>query len=383
MPDTTVVTQYPGITRDNIIGKRLIAIEISGYDRLAGQEFTVDRIYGEPDPGTTANSTNGILPRGRFDDNGRPIDLWVKGWKPVDEPITFETRDRLIGKKIKVISGNMEVHAGEIHTVTSVHHHRESLGTKIDGITVNVDPTHVPGRFEWYVQQYEVVEDEPVTEWVPSVGDRVRITGYLGDRGIIDCVAAEGTVQSVEFGVWMVHSVLYGHQASGPGYVFPLDGTPAEATPDGAALLAAAEQQTVAEMKAEIERLTNRVEVLQKRYNEVDNQFETSIGIIGERMVKEASDRGWCSEFNTIVREVNRLLPSYELVGCDAEYTVEWYDVYEVRVPRSATFTAADAEDAISQAQDDDGADTYGIKDAIDNGGYDWQRGEDYSAEVE
>jgi hypothetical protein len=51
---------------------------------------------------------------------------------------------------------------------------------------------------------------------------------------------------------------------------------------------------------------------------------------------------------------------------------VMWQEMYTVTVFRSATFTAANADDAIDSARDYDIADRYVIRDSIDNGNYDF-----------
>lgn len=72
-------------------------------------------------------------------------------------------------------------------------------------------------------------------------------------------------------------------------------------------------QESVARLTNERDNLAHALLRSQERFNQRDGEFERSIETIGERLLKERSDRGWCSEFNDIVNEVNDLLPVYKL----------------------------------------------------------------------
>lgn len=60
----------------------------------------------------------------------------------------------------------------------------------------------------------------------------------------------------------------------------------------------------------------------EQRLQDVDERFRRSIDIIGQRLLQEAEDRGWCDSFDSIIDEVNSQLPFYELPTREEEYEV-------------------------------------------------------------
>jgi hypothetical protein len=89
---------------------------------------------------------------------------YVEDITPGPEPITFETKDRMIGKRIRVINAcNIARHVGVEGVVTGVFHVQEPGANKVDGITVKIAEC---GN-DW-VQQYEVLPAEDIgtaAEW--------------------------------------------------------------------------------------------------------------------------------------------------------------------------------------------------------------------------
>jgi hypothetical protein len=132
---------------------------------------------------------------------------------------------------------------------------------------------------------------------------------------------------------------------------------------------------------AEYEGMRNRYEAQVAQYNLLDTEYRNAIDTISTRMNEEANNRGWCSEFNRIIGEVNADLGRYELQGGERDYTVDWNETYTVTVRRSATFTARDADHAIELAGDYETASSYDLRDAVDNGNYSFDEADDYEAE--
>jgi hypothetical protein len=147
------------------VGQRIIAVTVPGATDYNGKECTVT--HAEP----------GYI-RGEFQSISKPDDTMNFGfreWKPLDD-ITFATRDRMVGRFIKVIySGSSFVNEGEIHKVTSVFSGREDQAQyqpKVDGITVGVT---VGDHGNCWVQSYDLLPDgyiiEPVEAVQPSLED--------------------------------------------------------------------------------------------------------------------------------------------------------------------------------------------------------------------
>lgn len=106
-----------------------------------------------------------------------------------------------------------------------------------------------------------------------------------------------------------------------------------------------------------------------------------AIGIIGGRLINEANNRGWCSDYDRIIEDVNSEVASgWELPARNAEYEVTWTESFTVTVHRSATITARDEDDAIEIAQEYDTADRSMLREAISNGNYSHDESDDYEA---
>lgn len=114
----------------------------------------------------------------------------------------------------------------------------------------------------------------------------------------------------------------------------------------------------------------------QARANEISEKAWKCLEIIGERLIQEAENRGWCEEFDRIIDEVNDELPgAFALPMRQHEYEVTWTQTVTVNVDMSATFTARSEEEAEEMARNwDDGIDSSAIIESIRNGNYE----EDY-----
>ena len=138
----------------------------------------------------------------------------------------------------------------------------------------------------------------------------------------------------------------------------------------------------VATLRGTIANLNETLDSERTRLRETRANFDRSMEIISGRLNEEAENRGWCDEFDRIIEDVNSDLPGpFYLEKRQREYEVTWTETYTVTVHRSATIMATDNDDAISQVQDWDEADSYDIKEAIDNGNYEYESADDYEAE--
>lgn len=101
-----------------LVGKRVRALEVNGYERLEGQEITVTRVHDS----TNASWTNGIAVYGIFDDNGQASPLWATKWEPVAPNLA----------------------ADEVPTVPKADHDREveTLNARIRSLQEQVSQAH-------------------------------------------------------------------------------------------------------------------------------------------------------------------------------------------------------------------------------------------------
>ena len=97
-----------------------------------------------------------------------------------------------------------------------------------------------------------------------------------------------------------------------------------------------------------------------------------AIQFIGDRLIQEAENRGWCDDFDRFVESVNNELPNrFMLPTRQHEYEVTWTEIVTVTVDRSVTVTATNPDDAIEYAREiDEGASNNEIIEAIRYGGW-------------
>lgn len=131
--------------------------------------------------------------------------------------------------------------------------------------------------------------------------------------------------------------------------------------------------------------LANTQEALENAREEIRNirnKFSNSMEIISRQINEEADNRGWCDEFERIVDDVNSDLPGpFYLEKRNKTFRVTWTEEYRIRVHRSADIEAKSDELAIEEIQEWDEADTYDIKQAIDQGDCEFIDADDYEAE--
>lgn len=208
-----------------------------------------------------------------------------------------------------------------------------------------------------------------ITEWEridPAIGDRViaiSIPGgadYNGQIGTVTEVQSDGLVvaefksiqkpddsESLAFWEWA-----------------PVDGESEDSTP-----VAIYTQEDMDKYEAQINELRTR-----------RNQWIHDFNVVTEALVEEAKRRGWCSEYEEFVDGVQSRLQVGSMPAREQEYEVTWTETYTVTVSRSGTYTAQSEEDAIEVAKQEDTADRYMLKDAIDCGAFSFDDDEDYEA---
>ena len=106
--------------------------------------------------------------------------------------------------------------------------------------------------------------------------------------------------------------------------------------------------------------------------DELRSQAWKCLEIIGERLISESEDRGWCNEFDRIIDEVNAELPgAFQLPTREKEFEVTWSQTVTVVVDCSAQFTARNADEARDMAENyEDAVDMESIVAAVRYGNY-------------
>jgi hypothetical protein len=119
----------------------------------------------------------------------------------------------------------------------------------------------------------------------------------------------------------------------------------------------------------------NAVDSWIQMHDNLKHQAFDAIRIIGERLIRESNDRGWCSEFDEIIDDVNASLPGpFALPTRERDFVVSWTEQYTVTVRRSATVTARDEDSACDMASEmySGEADEYEMRNAVNDGDYEF-----------
>lgn len=113
-----------------------------------------------------------------------------------------------------------------------------------------------------------------------------------------------------------------------------------------------------------------------EKHDTIRSQAFDAIDMIGQRLIEESEKRGWCSEFDEIIQEVNASMPGpFELPTRVKEYNVCWSETYTVTVYRSTTVEARDYDQACEIAAESDeygNAGDYEMREAMSMGNYEF-----------
>jgi hypothetical protein len=236
----------------------------------------------------------------------------------------------------------------------------------------------VAGEFNRSGIYFSRVEKAPV-EYVPVVGERVRMTGFLGESGIIDGVDWRGTVLTVEGDIWTVRGVTDTF-VTGPGYVFPLD--------EEREVVAEREEETpavpvepaiITDLQRQIDTLTRELGRANERvteYSDRAGKWERDFGRYANAIIDQAVTRRWCDEYERVISEIETDFEIAEIPTREEDVDIEWEETYTVTVTRSATvslqrgYSESDLDDAARSKNSDNDATREQVLQAVRNGNY-------------
>ena len=397
------------------VGQRVVAVKVPGAEAFNGKRCEI-----------TSVSDHGIL-RAEFQSPQKPddsISLTFTEWAPVfavGDTVRITTDDYGVQRKGKIGTVTIDDETILPFYVTGYDTERPTQGLWMRG------------------DQIEHVKDGQtltVSTTVPPEGALIKVTGHLGADGIIDGYELKGRMVRADKDLWTVWTRRFGEVVSGPGYV-TMDAPNPPVEPgdrivcltisaidrcigkegviesvsnyDGEQYLSVRfdtfehEGRTYADevwnvvgwdrapnlvvetdvveepmvSRRELDRANQRVEEYAERAAKWERDFNT----YAERIKQEAIDRGWCSNYEDVMESIKTELEVAEIPDREREYEVSWRETYTVTVFRSTTVNAVDAEDAQSQAEEYDMADTYDLRDAITNGNYSYVECENYEVE--
>ena len=140
------------------------------------------------------------------------------------------------------------------------------------------------------------------------------------------------------------------------------------------ALTSTDQNLTVGKLAALYASEANHTDSWVKRYDQARDEARRAIEMIGERLIDESNNRGWCSEFDDLIDQANSNLPGWlQLPERTREFEVTWTESYTVTVQRSICVEAKSEEHAQSIADDWDEAEEYEITEAIRSGNYSYE----------
>ncbi len=105
----------------------------------------------------------------------------------------------------------------------------------------------------------------------------------------------------------------------------------------------ASQSATIADMQATVDDTARQLATATEQHTLAVNQHRSDIAAIGEHLLAEADDRGWCADYDTAVAGLNKLL-TVALPTRERDYEVE----IEVRV--TVRVSAHGEQDAVDRA---------------------------------
>ena len=211
---------------------------------------------------------------------------------------------------------------------------------------------------------------KPVGPW--AVGDSVEYVGsnpqYVGKSAVIIGVLDNGARYEVKWDV-------------------PFDNGPTESRldrdmltkRDGATLTVSSPEGREAVLQEQIDTLTRELARANERVEELRNRagkWERDFMRYAERVMQEAIDRDWCSEYERVVDDIRGNLEIATIPDREVEVDIEWDETYTVTVRRSATVTLQsgygeyEIEQAARSENGNSDADRSEVIDAVRNGNY-------------
>jgi hypothetical protein len=246
----------------------------------------------------------------------------------------------------------------------------EGVVNQIDEIDPNLpfrvefDPPHPVIGDSYWVHAVEKVEEAPfsvgqhvtlkqsvggIKTPTRSVIDRIEdTTVYLKDNGTnFEGYRYEGVIQT-DFG----NVQLVDRPYSDMGYLTTKTSDEERPASLGAAM---AEAGAVLSEPTEVDRLRTEIETLKQAASderrrlvaetqEARRKHEEDIRTIGEALIEEATNRDWCSEYDTVVNDMNGSL-NIELPLRQTEVTVSLRVMYDVEI--TVTRQCDDSEDDV------------------------------------
>jgi hypothetical protein len=208
---------------------------------------------------------------------------------------------------------------------------------------------------------------------LPAVGSWVRVDeqqyGTAWAQGAVGMYLGHVTRNGEEI-IMDVHRPDFNRFMSGPAVNFPSQGR--------TTLIRATRWTVVDDFTPPVPPTWEVLVGLSLANDKIYHDAHSAIETIGECLIEQADNRGWCEQFDELTDDVNEKLPSWlQLMKRSKEYLVAWTETVTVQVRRSMTVTSGSEECAEEDAREmADGVELYEVQDAINCG--QWQSDEDF-----
>ena len=139
----------------------------------------------------------------------------------------------------------------------------------------------------------------------------------------------------------------------------------------------------LSEQEQRIKDLEAQNEELKATIRRIESEAVAAITSIGETLIDESNERGWCETFDDLIDIKNETLPGWlQLPIRQREYRVSWTEYVSVAIQRSTGVIARNYNEAIEIAQNDDcGFDLNDLSQAYYNGDCETTDTSDWEAE--
>lgn len=120
--------------------------------------------------------------------------------------------------------------------------------------------------------------------------------------------------------------------------------------------------EVIAVLTDDLYELSKQYDLQKERCNSLATGIDKAMAIIGERLIQEAEERGWCSEFDDIIEEVNQELATatgnsrFQLPTRQIEKTVVLHRrrIVTEEITVTVTVNASDDEYRISEVAEEE-----------------------------
>lgn len=261
-----------------------------------------------------------------------------------------------VGEQVRVVRAlYASGHEGQVGTLASIE--GEGQTRTYDGV-YHPYVVNLSGGTSLYVAEIVKVEPEPEPEPI-KMGDRVRVVGYAhmfdGRVGEVVHLGDGGRSVNVRFDSPQPEGIDRPPLEVGGFAVQYVERLESEPKPD-LTLMTVEEsdlRDKVTALEAEVAEARAEMRAALDAKRMVEDQYDQDIATIGDRLIDECQNRGWCEVFDEVIHDLNSGLhkPLREQ-ETEKEYEVSVTVTYDIVIDVTAT-SEAEARNKINEGDYD------------------------------